>query len=188
MCSHLFFALILLGSPGVQTAAQKPAATQEKPKPSPVKPEDLPVSLERIQKALANTPRLRFDKDDRPVFRTEVFGEKPTIDDILGPDWEKGPVKQSGMTHQEFLRMVTPQDLQGYGGLTNSEGATIAATSTRRSIAPSARAATASRASTAGRPLRIRSPGPAPEVCAGRRSGPDVPAQQLAREPSAVGA
>ena len=129
MLSPICLSLVISSVPVAQSPAQKPAASQEKPQPPAVKPEELPVSLERIQKALANTPRLRFDKDERPVFRTEVFGEKPTIDDILGPDWEKGPIKQSGMTHQEFLQMVTPQDLQGFGGLTNSEGAAIAATS-----------------------------------------------------------
>ncbi len=63
------------------------------------------------------------------MFRVQVFGENPSIDDILGPDWATGPVKYGSMTHQEFLAMVTPQDLQGVGGFTNSEAATIAATS-----------------------------------------------------------
>ena len=113
-----------------QSSPQKPAAAQEKPQATPkVNPEDLPVSLDRIQKALANTPKLTFDEQQKPVFRLQVFGEKPTIDDILGPDWAVGPTKYATMTHQEFLAMVTPRDLQGYGGLTNAEGATIAATS-----------------------------------------------------------
>ena len=110
------------------TAAQKPPQESKKPEPA-IKTEDLPVDLDRIQRALANTPRLRFDEKDRPVFRVEVFGAKPTIDDILGPDWATGPVKYGSMTHQEFVAFVTPRDMQGYGGLTNTEGATIAATS-----------------------------------------------------------
>ena len=113
-----------------QATAQPPAAAQQKPEPAPkVNPEDLPVSLDRIQKALANTPKLRFDDQQKPIFRVQVFGEKPSIDDILGPDWAKGPVAYGALTHQEFLNMVTPRDIQGFGGLTNAEGATIAATS-----------------------------------------------------------
>jgi hypothetical protein len=106
----------------------KPA---EKPPADPVKvdPADLPVSLDRIQRALAHTPQLRFDKDEKPVFRVQVFGEKPTIEDILGPDFGKGPVPYGGMTHQEFLSMVTPKEFQGYAPFTNEEGMTIAATS-----------------------------------------------------------
>ena len=94
-----------------------------------IDPDKLPVSLDRIQAALANTPMLRFDQNDRPVFRVQVFGETPTIEDILGPDFAKGPVKYGAMTHQEFLNLVTPKDLQGYGAFTNKEGATVAATS-----------------------------------------------------------
>ena len=89
----------------------------------------LPVDLDRIQRALAKTPMLRFDELDKPVFRVQVFGENPTIEDILGPDWAKGPVKHGSMTHQEFLNMVTPTDVQGYAAFSNKEGATVAATS-----------------------------------------------------------
>ena len=128
-----FLALVVTVSgqpPAGQTppAGQKPPQEAQKPQAA-IKAEDLPVDLDRIQRALANTPRLRFDEKDQPVFRVQVFGEKPTIDDILGPDWATGPVKYGSMTHQEFVAFVTPRDLQGYGGLTNTEGATIAATS-----------------------------------------------------------
>ena len=89
--------------------------------------EDLPVSLDRIRRALARPPALNMN--GKPVFRVEVFGRKPTIEDILGPDFLKGPVPYGGMTHQEFLNMVTPKDVQGYAAFTNKEGMTVAATS-----------------------------------------------------------
>ena len=111
--------------------AQKPAPAQEKPQPgtAKIRPEDLPVSLDRIQAALARTPMLRFDKDARPVFRVQVFGERPTIEDILGPDYVPGPVPHGSLTHQEFLQMVTPKDVQGYAAFSNEEGAVVASTS-----------------------------------------------------------
>lgn len=129
----LIFAAPLQAPPAATGAAQpptqKPSQEQEKAQPSTLKAEDLPVDIDRIQQALSNTPRLRFDQNDKPVFRLQVFGEKPTIDDILGPDWAKGPVKYGAMTHQEFLNMVTPKDVQGYAAFSNGEGATVAATS-----------------------------------------------------------
>lgn len=110
---------------------QQPTPPAEKPQTGTVTvdPADLPVSLDRIQRALANTPMLRFDEKDRPVFRVQVFGDKPTIEDILGPDFAKGPVKHGAMTHQEFLNLVTPKDVQGYAAFSNTEGAAVAATS-----------------------------------------------------------
>jgi hypothetical protein len=128
----LFVASLALppqATPPQQQQQQQQPQAQQKPQP-PVDPAALPVNLERIQRALANTPKLRFDpKSNRPVFRVQVFGEKPTIDDILGPDWAKGPVPHGAMTHQEFLKLVTPQDHQGYAGFTNKEGITLAASS-----------------------------------------------------------
>jgi hypothetical protein len=116
-----------------QATAQKPAppTPQEKPQAESVKidPAALPVSIDRIQEALAKTPKLRFDEQEKPVFRVQVFGDKPTIEDILGPDFARGPVKYGSMTHQEFLDMVTPKDVQGYAAFSNKEAATVAATS-----------------------------------------------------------
>jgi hypothetical protein len=96
--------------------------------PPALNPEDLPVSLDRIQKGMAQQPALKLEVD-RPVFRTEVIGRKPTIEDILGRDFARGRANYGGMTHEEFLNMVTPQDVQGYAAFTNGEGLTVAATS-----------------------------------------------------------
>jgi hypothetical protein len=90
---------------------------------------DLPVSLSRIQRALSRPPAIRLN-GERVVFRVEVLGRKLSIEDILGPDYLKGPVQSyGGMTHQEFLNMVTPKDVQGYAAFNNREAFTVAATS-----------------------------------------------------------
>ena len=112
-------------APPQQTAQKKPDAQQPKVDPNI----ELPVDLDRIQRALAKTPILRFDDQNRQVFRVQVFGDKPTIDDILGPGWNAGPVPYGSMSHQEFLNMVTPTEARGYAGFTNKEGMTVAATS-----------------------------------------------------------
>jgi hypothetical protein len=80
-------------------------------------PEELPVSLDRIQRALTTKPALVL-KEQHPVFRLEVFGRKPTIEDVLGEKFWIGPTPYGGMTHQEFLDKVTPQLVQPYAGFT----------------------------------------------------------------------
>ncbi len=104
---------------------QKPADAATAPaEPTP----DLPVSLARIQRALSRPPAIRV-QGNRIVFRVEVLGRKPSIEDILGPDYLKGPVPSGGMTHQEFLNMVTPKNFQGYAAFSNREAFSVAATS-----------------------------------------------------------
>ena len=88
---------------------------QQAPATSPA--EDLPVSVDRIQRALAAPPPIDL-KEQNPVFRLEVFGRKPTLEDILGERFWIGPTPYGGMTHQDFLNMVTPQLVQPYAGFT----------------------------------------------------------------------
>jgi hypothetical protein len=106
-------------------ASQKQAAS---PEATSLDPDGLPVSLARIQKGLAKPQTVRLNPD-RQVFRVEIFGQKPTIEDILGKDFLKGPVPYGGMTHQEFLSMVTPKDVQGMAAFSNKQGIIVAATS-----------------------------------------------------------
>ena len=108
------------------TTAEQSGSPAEEP-PDEQAP-DLPVSLSRIRRGLSQPPAIKLN-GDRVVFRVEVLGKKPTIEDILGPDYLKGPVPNAGMTHQEFLDMVTPKDVQGYAAFSNREGMTVAATS-----------------------------------------------------------
>lgn len=88
----------------------------------------LPIDLTKIQRALSKPPAIKLETS-RTVFRIEIFGRPPTIEDILGPDYLKGPVPGGVMTHQEFLNMVTPKDVQGYAAFNNKQALTVAATS-----------------------------------------------------------
>ena len=88
----------------------------------------LPVDLEKIQRAVTQPPAIR-QQTDRPVFRVEVIERKPTIEDLLGEDYLIGPVPYGGMTHAEFLSMVTPAEFRGMAMFSNREAITIAATS-----------------------------------------------------------
>lgn len=94
----------------------------------PIDADALPVNLRKIQRAVARTPAIKPDST-RPVFRVQVFSRNPTIDDILGPDWRKGPTPLGAMSHQEFLDIVTPTDVKGYAAFDNRQALTVAATS-----------------------------------------------------------
>jgi hypothetical protein len=122
-------ATVHVSGSGPQTPAQTTNPQEPRAGAVTIDPEALPVSLDRIQEALAETPMLRYDELDRPVFQVQVFGRRPTLEDILGPDWDRGPVRHGAMTHQEFLALITPTDVQGYAAFTNEQGATVAATS-----------------------------------------------------------
>jgi hypothetical protein len=89
---------------------------------------DLGVSLDRIQERVSRPPVIKTT-GVRPVFRVEVFADKPSVADLLGPDYLRGPVPAGGMSHQEFLNMVTPEEFRGMAMFTNKEAMTIAATS-----------------------------------------------------------
>ncbi|PYR91818.1 MAG: hypothetical protein DMF84_15865 [Acidobacteria bacterium] len=116
MPAALLFSVALWAGPQqppATPAASPPAATTA----TPAVPDDLPVSLDRIQRALSKPVPIQL-KEQSPVFRLEVFGKKPTLEDILGEKFWIGPTPYGGMTHQEFLDMVTPKLAQPYAGFT----------------------------------------------------------------------
>jgi hypothetical protein len=134
---------LIAAAPAQQTAqpAAPPAAQTSKPAPDPaalINPDELPVSIDAIQRAINHQPAIKVT-EQRSIFRVEVFGNKPTIEDILGKDYLKGPTPTSPggsvMTHQEFLNMVTPEEFRGYAPYTNKEGLQLAATSLATAIA-----------------------------------------------------
>ena len=107
---------------------EAPAATDGVTAPPTMNIDRLPIDISKIQRALSRPPALKLETS-RTVFRVEIFGRNPTIEDILGPDYLRGPVPGGVMTHQEFLNMVTPKDVQGYAAFDNKQALTIAATS-----------------------------------------------------------
>ena len=122
---------IALLAPVQQPAAPPgPPATpreQASPPQAPVDSVDWPVSLDRIQEAISRPPAIKTNVG-RPIFRVEVIAKNPTIEDILGEGYLKGPTP-GGMTHQEFLNFVTPAEFRGMGVFTGGEALTVAATS-----------------------------------------------------------
>jgi hypothetical protein len=103
------------------------------PAPAAADPDDIPVSLKRIQRALASPPQITVldpkMRNGRPVYRVEIEADKVDVQAILGKDYLRGVASYGGMTHQEFLDLVTPNDVKGYAAFSNAEGVTVAATS-----------------------------------------------------------
>jgi hypothetical protein len=135
MCAFpvLLLMALMAGTPQEGQPASTRVPQPDTPSVTAADPTDpggeLPVSVDRIRDRLSQPPAIKV-KTQGTVFRVEVLGRKPTIEDILGPDYLKGPVPASGgMTHQEFLDLVTPKDVQGYAAFSNKEALTVAATS-----------------------------------------------------------
>ena len=123
---------LLLLSAGLTPAFARQETPAAPPPPAvdvePVDADALPVNLRKIQRAVSRPAAIRTEST-RPVFRVQVFSRSPTIDDILGPNWRKGPTPLGAMSHQEFLDIVTPNDVKGYAAFDNKQGLIVAATS-----------------------------------------------------------
>jgi hypothetical protein len=117
------------GAPGADPSAKPPPQASS----SGTVALDLPVSLERIQRALSAPPALKMlepeMRNGRPVYRVDIEGAKIDIRTLLSKEALRGAVPYGGMTHQEFLDLVTPDDVRGYAAFSNAEGFTVAATS-----------------------------------------------------------
>lgn len=129
----LLLCLLQTAPPASTAPGADPAAKPAGQNGSGEAPDDLPVSLSRIQRALDNPQPLKIlepqMRDGRPVYRVDVEGIKIDLRTLLSAESLRGAVPYGGMTHQEFLDMVTPDDVRGYAAFSNGEGMVVAATS-----------------------------------------------------------
>jgi len=104
--------LLLIGDGGWLSQASAQTVPPTTPPPAVIQeaPPDLPVDLGRIKTALERPIRVKID-DGRVRFYTETVAPG-------GPSFKEfsknfnlrfGPVPGAGMTHQEFLGIVTPK-------------------------------------------------------------------------------
>jgi len=118
----LMLLLLLIGDGGskslawAQTAppvvSPPPATTPQNPPPP------LPVDLRRIRGALDAPVRVRIIDGRIRFFAETVAPTGPSFKELsVNFDLRNGPVPGAGMTHQEFLSMVTPKELYGSGGI-----------------------------------------------------------------------
>lgn len=96
---------VVTSGTGTQPAAQNP-------------PPPLPVDLNRIKGALESPVKVRIDDGRIRFYAETVERAGPSFKELtVNFDLRNGPVPGAGMTHQEFLTMVTPKELYGSGGI-----------------------------------------------------------------------
>jgi hypothetical protein len=136
--SVVLLACLLQSAPPQSSPPSTPTPGSERPTPAANGQDGdaasaLPVSLPRIQRALAKPPAIRLievqSRNGRPLYRVDIEATKVDVQALLGRDSLRGPVPYGGMTHQEFLDLVTPDDVRGYAAFSNGEGMMVAATS-----------------------------------------------------------
>lgn len=113
--------IAILAMPALSFAQQQTApassgtAAARPPRNAPASDINLPVSLERIRRELIHqVARSRNDSHGLDIrYYVEVYGQAPPLQ-IFGPETDlvHGPVPYGGMTHQEFLNLVTPQEFR----------------------------------------------------------------------------
>jgi hypothetical protein len=118
--------LLMIGDGGwlspasAQTVPPPPTSTQAPTQPAKQDPPAaLPdVDLKRIKHAIETPVRVRID-DGRVRFYAEAVAHAPISFQALSVNFDllNGPVPGAGMTHSEFLSMVTPKELYGSGGI-----------------------------------------------------------------------
>jgi len=132
-------AAVLLPAPlfaQTPSSSSPPQATSSPPPPSadqsgqtataPVVP---PGELSRIKRALSRPPFIVLD-DEGFRFYVEIVAKQPTFAEYSkGYDFLNGPTKRGNpMTHQEFLKMVTPRDFYSSAGIKPTEMLQMAVT------------------------------------------------------------
>ena len=116
--------LLLIGDGGwlspaaAQTVPPPPPSTQPQQTPPPAATLPVDLDLKRIKHAIETPVRIRID-DGRVRFYAETVAKAPISFQALSVNFDllHGPVPGAGMTHSEFLSMVTPKELYGSGGI-----------------------------------------------------------------------
>jgi hypothetical protein len=98
-----------------QQAAPRQSAAAAQSSDDQAAAADLGISLKRIRRELRETPPtkggLRYD------FHVDVYGTNPKVDFFKDFDLSPGgAVRYGGMTHTEFLNVVTPQAFRAPSG------------------------------------------------------------------------
>ena len=113
--------------PGLAFAQNAPPPNA--PADPPALPPPTPAQVERIQRALDQPSGLKLD-ERQLRFYLEIVQRLPTFAEYArGYDFLNGPTTGGNpMSHQEFLRMVTPKEMYSSAGITASEQVQFALT------------------------------------------------------------
>lgn len=113
--------LLLIGDGGWQAAVWAQAAPPPPVSSGTTTQEAPPVlrsDLERIKSGLETPIKVRINDGRIRFYAETVAPEGPTFGELSANfNLRSGPVPGSGMTHGDFLNMVTPQVLHGSAGI-----------------------------------------------------------------------
>ncbi len=131
----LLLAVPAAAQPEPQTPATPPAtqpappAASQPATPPATTPTIPPGELNRIRRALSRDRVLVLD-DEGFRFYVEIVAKQPTFAEYSkGYDFLNGPTRRGNpMTHQEFLKMVTPRDFYSSAGIKPTEMLQMAVT------------------------------------------------------------
>ncbi len=115
--------------PPSSTPAPAASASAQDSADAPDTPIVPPRELSRIKRALSQTPGLVLD-DEGFRFYVEIVAKRPTFAEyVKGYDFINGPTRRGNpMTHQEYLKMVTPRDFYSSAGIKPTEMLQMAVT------------------------------------------------------------
>jgi hypothetical protein len=133
--------LVLAGPAAGQTTApptspapaskpvEAPPSTDPPVPAAPQAPLIPPRELSRIKRALSQTPFVVLDEEGLR-FYVEIVAKRPTFAEYAkGYDFVNGPTRRGNpMTHQEYLKMVTPRDFYSSAGIKPTEMLQMAVT------------------------------------------------------------
>ncbi|MBI2222337.1 MAG: hypothetical protein HYU53_14165 [Acidobacteria bacterium] len=109
--AFVLLSVLLVPAEALSQTAEGPGSGPAKPAaPNP----DPPVSLERIRRGLAVQARTRESRDGLKLeYFIEVYGQAPRLA-LFTPEENvaTAPVMYGGMTHREFLHVVTPEEFR----------------------------------------------------------------------------
>jgi hypothetical protein len=138
--AYLSLSLLIVSGMATTAGAQgaQPQAKAEPPvaAPAPVAPappafgaatdkppaaQSLPVDLDRIRQMAEKQPAVKLDEQQLRFYLLVQQGTPKFADFVGSYDLRNGPTKGgAAMTHQEFLNMVTPKELNELFGATSS--------------------------------------------------------------------
>jgi len=108
-------------SPAVPPSSSSTAPSSATDSTPPNSTFSLPVDVNRVKEQAERQPAVKLD-EQQLRFYVLILAKEPKFEDFVGSyDLRNGPTKGGApMTHQEFLNMVTPRELNELLGATSS--------------------------------------------------------------------
>lgn len=128
---HSLLACVLVAVPAAYPASAQPGTSEPTPRAANGTSGPLPVSLERIRRELERPVAQEVLRlPTTPTFTVIIEERLPLLSDFFGgEDWTFGPAPAQGMSHREFLDLVTPQYARPYASSVNGDLVQLLATS-----------------------------------------------------------